>query len=293
MAKLNESGLSHSDAQMGRAAGDGGHSTDDTRFGNATIAEIIVLSRQRRGLHRAEKSLTLQIKANCRWLCDGDKKDAAVLYRAMFSGRATHQHVDKAHAVNAAFINARLIVAEERDTKERRLRELAKDLPAADFVTDTPGFDWLSLALIVGDAGDLSAYANPAKLWKRFGLAVMPDGGAQRRVKDAKLAVEFGFAPQRRALIWAIGQAVFFAQSQRTDKETGEIKREAGPYRVLYDERKALEKKKAPDAPPILHDKRAHRYCQKRLLRELWKAWRRPSALVEPRSPLAAANEPD
>jgi hypothetical protein len=44
---------------------------------------LIELHRQRQDLHKAEKSLTLQIKANCRRICKGDKEEAEKLYKTI------------------------------------------------------------------------------------------------------------------------------------------------------------------------------------------------------------------
>ena len=77
------------------------------------------------------------------------------------------------------------------ETKYEHMMAFAKALPVASFVEETRGFGYLGLAQIVAEAGDLSNYANPAKLWKRFGLAVI-DGRAQRRVADKELAIVHG-----------------------------------------------------------------------------------------------------
>lgn len=45
-------------------------------------------------------------------------------------------------------------------------------------------------------------------------------------------------------------------------------------YRALYLERKVIEEQKAPSGSKLLWHRRAHRYMEKRLLRDLWSAWR-------------------
>ncbi|MDZ7735908.1 MAG: hypothetical protein U5P41_07265 [Gammaproteobacteria bacterium] len=116
-----------------------------------------------------------------------------------------------------------------------------KTLPVWPRLADIRGLGSLGLALIVGAAGNLSDYPDHSKLWKRLGLAVI-DGGRQRRVAgNNDLAVRHGYSPQRRADIWRIGDSLFRAQSERVDKETGELLRAAGPWREVYDARRRPE----------------------------------------------------
>ena len=260
------------DTHPGNAA-EGGHSASGTLSNCAPlISSIRETHRERQDFHRAEKSLTLQIKARCRRLCGGDKKGAGTLYDAML-GKGEHDLSKHALVANGPFLEARAILEGVRKAAEKQLNKLSKELAVAAFVEATPGMGYGSLGAIVGECGDLSNYANPAKLWKRMGLAVMSDGKRQRRVAGAE-ALDHGYSPSRRSVMWNVGQSVFKAQSARIDKETGEVLKEAGPYRVLYDERKAYELERDPDIKPILAHNRSTRYLEKRLLRELWRAWR-------------------
>jgi hypothetical protein len=115
----------------------------------------------------------------------------------------------------------------------------------------------LGLAVIVGVAGDLSNYSNPAKLWKRFGLAVI-DGRAQRKVTNTEQAIAMGYSPMRRSAMWTIGDAVIKTQ---------------GEYRELYLDRKMYEAERDPEMSKMHCHRRAQRYMEKRLLRDLWRAW--------------------
>ncbi len=171
----------------GLAAGDG--EVDQKVFGHQTrsvdlaapIAEIREQWRRRQAWHRAEKSLTLQAKALCRRLADGgDKAEADRIYKAAL-GKGSHPMAEVALAAMFPLTEARDAIGKHRAAVEKRLTKLAKALPIGPWVEGTRGVGLLSLAAIVGEAGDLSAYSNPAKLWKRMGLAVMPDG-RQRRV---------------------------------------------------------------------------------------------------------------
>lgn len=234
-----------------------------------SIPTLRELHRKRQDFHRAEKSLTLQIKAVCRRLCAGDKGGADKLYTAVQKG------ADDAYAIMARdwvepFMHARGHLESSRKLVEKNMAKLAKTLPIVAWVEEIHGFGIASLAALIGEAGDLSNYPTHSHLWKRLGLAVI-DGGRQRNVSGVD-ALKHGYCASRRSVVWNIGQCVFKAQSQRVDKETGEITAEAGHYRQVYDARKAYEADRV-ESKAHAHN-RAMRYMEKRLIRDLWKAWR-------------------
>lgn len=233
------------------------------------IASLRELHRKRQDFHRAEKSLTLQIKAICRRFCAGDKADAGVLYDALI-GDGSHPKALHAEVNIAPFLSSRAQFEASRKEVEKMMEREAKKLPAFAWIQGISGFGVGSLAAVIGETGDLSNYSTHSKLWKRLGLAVI-DGERQRRVSGAD-AIKHGYCPTRRSIVWNIGQCVFKAQSQRVDKETGEVKREAGPYRKVYDARKELELTRT-ETKAHAHN-RATRYMEKKLMRDLWRAWR-------------------
>lgn len=235
-----------------------------------TIASLRELHRQRQDFHRAEKSLTLQAKAICRRLCAGDKDEANKLYAAMEKG-ADDAQAEMARMLTEPFIQARSILEGNRKRTEKAMEKSAKTLPVAQWVDGIKGFGIASLAAVIGEAGDLSNYPTHSHLWKRLGLAVI-DGGRQRLMPGAD-AIIHGYCPSRRSVVWNVGQCVFKAQSQRVDKETGEVKKEAGEYRKLYDARKEYELPRVEGKKAHAHN-RAMRYMEKKLMRDLWKAWR-------------------
>lgn len=235
-----------------------------------TIASLRELHRQRQDFHRAEKSLTLQAKAICRRLCAGDKDEANKLYAAMEKG-ADDAQAEMARMLTEPFIQARSILEGNRKRTEKAMEKSAKTLPVAQWVDGIKGFGIASLAAVIGEAGDLSNYPTHSHLWKRLGLAVI-DGGRQRLMPGAD-AIIHGYSPGRRSVVWNVGQCVFKAQSQRVDKETGEVKIEAGEYRKLYDARKEYELPRVEGKKAHAHN-RAMRYMEKKLMRDLWKAWR-------------------
>lgn len=237
---------------------------------NDAVDALRELHRKRQDFHSAEKRMTLQIKAICRRFCDGDKADAAVLYAAVADGKGEHPQALRCASWLAPMLQARSLIEEQRKATEKMMESRAKTLPAAEWVKGVKGFGIGSLAAIVGEAGDLANYDTHSKLWKRMGLAVIGDSRQRRVTGDA--ALEHGYCAIRRSVMWNVGQCVFKAQSMRVNKATGEIKAEAGPYRVIYDQRKAYEADRV-ESKAHAHN-RATRYVEKKILRDLWKAWR-------------------
>ncbi len=150
---------------------------------------------------------------------------------------------------------------------EKEMIRLAKQLPTAKWIDDTDrrGFGILSLATVIGETGDLALYANPAKVWKRLGLAPfqgkMPS--TWRKGKEGKLSAEqwteIGYSPRRRSIMFVVGENI--------------VKQNKGSYRKRYDEAKAAAHVNHPD----WSDGRCHWHgmllATKRLVRDLWKAW--------------------
>lgn len=195
------------------------------------------------------------------------------------------------------------------DFIEKAMVKLAKQLPVASWVKAEPqkGFGIKSLAILIGEAGDLSNYANPGKLWRRMGCAPFESQGVMRmgaRWKSAKPGLsaaeweEYGYSPRRRSVAYVFGEnlvkqnfvngdhiceteaEVAGDRSDETESRiAGEPWREtectiAGPYRRRYDEVKATKLALESDEWPRL---RCHRHgmllAVKLLMRELWKAW--------------------
>lgn len=241
---------------------------------NDTIATIREHYRRRVDLHRAEKRATLQIKAICRRFCDGDKTEAGRLYSAMMKD-GEHPHVAAATSWCAPLILARDGLEAARKAEEKILTKAAQSLAVWPYVEAIKGFGALSLAQIVGEAGDVGSYGGPAKLWKRFGLAVF-NGRAQGRPDKptAEDWVALGYSAERRSLVFVIGDNMIRARNPE--------------FRALYDQRKAYEIERDPEMRKIVAHLRAKRYAEKRVLRDLWRAWRAATAL--PASPVLDAS---
>lgn len=203
------------------AGDDGGHLRIVTPSASAAvIAEITQLWRMRQRWHRAEKSLILQGKAICRSFLaidDLHSENEKAREKAQTAVKvAANKLFDSARAGEAVDPNVAVAIAPflmsidatfepQRAALERRLRKLAEALPIwKSWGADIRGFGALSLAAIVGEAGDVGSFSNPAKLWKRMGLAVI-GGERQRKKSGAEDALAHGFNPSRRAVMWNIG----------------------------------------------------------------------------------------
>lgn len=240
----------------------------DTRFKDDLIIQIREAWRFRVGMIKANTALVVRAKAMLRRLYHDDdpnksKKAADEMWRRLTTKREQkpNPHVDEARLLCLPLLQAREPILEAKRDVERTLEKLVTDVPIYEKCQGIAGLGKLSLAGIVGECGDLSVYPDPAKVWKRFGVAVI-DGGRQRRVQGAEEAEKHGYDPSRRSVLWNVAAAVFKVQS-------GE---HPGYFRRLYDQRKAYELEKVETAGHA-HN-RALRYMSKRLLVHLWREWR-------------------
>ena len=163
---------------------------------------------------------------------------------------------------------------EYRTLVENQMIAYTKKLPVCEWWNAEKGRSFIGLALIVGEAGNLSNYANPAKLWKRFGVAVINgirQGGLSKNA-TAEQWIEHGYNKKRRSVLWTIGDSLI-----KTNGKTGKYKR-------IYDERKKFEMKrlkkewvadgnKAKNFKPLHAHRCAQRFMGKRLLKDLWNEW--------------------
>lgn len=267
------------------------------------VSQIIELWRQRQDLHRAEKSLTLQMRAICRRLaCKGvpareltvaEKKDADTLYKAALGeDGAQHRLMVAAFDFILPFSQARAVLEAKRGEAEKALKKMAKDAPAFEWADGIKNLGALSFAAIIGEAGDISKYGTVSKLWKRMGLAVI-NGERQRKIAgDAALL--HGYSPQRRSVMWNVGCSLIGGMGRGPRPGVGEdisLRADLTYYQKLFIERLRYEATRDPEKhakEPVVNAKtgelresfskiawaRAKRYAEKRLLKHLWRAWR-------------------
>lgn len=300
--------------------------TDNLSVENV-LSLIQELYRRRVSWHKAEKGLILQTKAICRRICGGDKDEGNALYARLsrlhdadvaeiLMGAPTDhdQEIIVGVAEIHPLLTARAVIDRERSLVEVEMEKIVRRLPITGWIETIDGVSYLSLAAVIGSAGDLHRYPTVQSLWKRMGLAVMPNG-RQRAMRDAEQAKLHGYSPMRRAIMWNIGASILRSQSRRNEKvedpETGKkvktevVTKPAGPWREIYDNRRAYEtaKNEAGDyaeqatlrlaeaqfgktteaykayskgkLPPLHLHMRAQRYLEKMWLKQLWIEWRR------------------
>jgi hypothetical protein len=201
---------------------------------------------------------------------DREKKftEAAAAIRAVADG-ATNHPLRSVIQVTLVGIDA---FNEMKANLEREMVKLAKQLPAAPWVEhpDQRGFGYLFLAIVIGETGDLSNYANPAKVWRRLGCAPWSFGdrtqmGATwRSGAGGKLPASeweaFGYSPRRRSIAFLIGQNM-------------KMQNQGGPYRARFDETKAKIQAAHPDYSKLRCDRHGMLLATKLLLKNLWIKW--------------------
>ncbi len=176
----------------------------------------------------------------------------------------------------------------QRAAYEKELVKLVKQLPAYEFVKNTKGFGDLSFACIVGETGDFAKYSNPAKLWKRLGLAVL-DGKRQGNPGDKPTAedwIRHGYNKARRSVVWNAGNNFIggMGKFRPIYGEDVDANDSYTPYQKLFANRCRLEQQKLNHEIEIaaktgkesykLHaSNRAKRYVEKRVIRDLWNFW--------------------
>ena len=159
-----------------------------------------------------------------------------------------------------------------RKAIEKEMKRLARSLPVHGWAQGIRGFGDLGLAVIIGEAGDLSAYPKKGHLWKRLGLAPL-NGKAMSTWRtngglNAENWVEAGYNPRRRAEVFSAVSDPLFKHQTMAD----------GPYRHAYDERRVHTAVTHPDWTKLHSHQDAMRIMTKCLVRDLWREWRASDA---------------
>lgn len=190
------------------------------------------------------------------------------------------------HVIVAPILESLVPLETAQEACEKLLVKLVKQLPVYEWVKSVNGFGDVSFATIVGECGDIGSYRNPSCIWKRMGLAPFEGrAGATWKAKGGLTAdqwTEFGYSPRRRSVSFNLDKIIGGMGLWRP--VMGGDLADANYYQRVFAERARLEAVKL-EMPVTESDKgkesytkyvatRAMRYTQKRLLRELWKAWR-------------------
>lgn len=271
----------------------------------AICAEIVSLQRLRRfcitSQSRCDRSIESLIASRIGFRIDATEKDRkAVFARAQAyrerveeggegqtlpetQERSALSAIDPFILLSAASRGAWDV---KRDDCEKKMRRLAMSLPVWPFAKAVRGLGELGLARLIGEAGILLGdYRTVSGLWKRLGLAVI-DGERQRKKSDKDEAAAHGYSPKRRAEAWSVCSDSMFRQQWRgADEEKGLPARPIGPYGEVYAKRRAhtecrIAATEHMDAknPQKWTKGRCHndarRVMTKRLLLDLWLAWR-------------------
>lgn len=257
---------------------DESHFRDDLRLYFALVGEITAIYRRYCDLRRAEQRLLLQAKATCRSVCGSDKVAGARLYEEPTAEVALWL---------APYHEAVRPLREAINLHERLLTKLGRQLPVAEWASGVAGLSPRFLAMIVGECGiGPGEYRSVSALWKRMGMAVI---GAQRQRRvTGDAALEHGYVPRRRSLMWNVGESII-KQQVRKDPADEEARVAIGDYGQLYLERKAYEAERV-ETKAHAHN-RAKRHIEKRLLRELWRAWRQASLAPIPTTAAPASED--
>jgi len=171
-----------------------------------------------------------------------------------------------------------------RNEIELEMKRVVRKLPIYAWAKSVHGLGELGLAVILAEAGDLSNYPEKGHLWRRLGLAPFNGKACSTWRMGGGLTAEqwseAGYSPRRRAEIYAvISDPLFRAQSVAS-----------GPYRAIYDARRAKTAETHADWTKAHSHADALRVTTKYLIRDLWKNWKagRKGRAEGPIAPLPA-----
>lgn len=179
--------------------------------------------------------------------------------------------------------NARAPADAERARHEKEMETLARSLPVAPWVETVPGLGYLGLATIIAETGDLSLYANVAKVWKRLGYA--PYNGkagstwkrATWRNGDAALTadqwIENPFSGKRYALMHVIAVWLKNKQWIGAAKTEDGVGKPNGIYGEVYARRRDHTVVTHADWSKQHSHMDALRVMMKEVLKDLWLQW--------------------
>ncbi len=229
---------------------------------SALLAKLDMACRRRREIIRARTRLSNQIDAKERTITGKLKSKKAAKNRFVVSPEARKAAEDilptLSHYIEPMKADQRAL--------DKYVEALAKQLPVWPWVEGIRGVGPLAFGTVIGETGDLSNYGNPAKVWKRLGLAPYDGKACSTWRKVGKLKAEeweaLGYVPRRRSVVYLLGWTLKMQNK--------------GEYRRIYEERKAYEIARLPEdvkGRKGWAENRAIRYMTKRFILHLWLEW--------------------
>jgi hypothetical protein len=170
-----------------------------------------------------------------------------------------------------------------------RWKRIVRAMPIFEWANSVRGFGELGLAVILAETGDLSGYPKKGHLWKRLGMAPFQGKAYSTHRRDGGLTADqwtaAGYSPRRRGEIYAVISEPLFRHQSTAH----------GPYRAIYDHRRASTSLVHPDWTKMHSHMDALRVMTKFLLRDLWREWRRAKSWVaeKPKRLMPAAGNSD
>ena len=175
-----------------------------------------------------------------------------------------------------------------KDEQERELAAVLDRLPGTEWALGIGGINYMSIATIIGEAGNLSNYATKARIFNRLAVGVIDghrQGNPGPKAKAADWIAE-KYSPARHGRIHgSVTTPLFLRQSVL--KAQGS----PAPYRDIYDRSREIydarveatkddpakiDKKVNPDKwTPARSNNAARRYMTKAFIKHYWQAWRR------------------
>jgi hypothetical protein len=268
------------------------------------VNEIRRLHRKRRFAmkiqHKLDRALESFLRVNAtQWTPDLDaaerekiNKEIRALIKAIRAGAAS----EFADVVRISD-EARRPADGMRESSEKRMGELAMELPIYAWIETVHGAGALGLATIVAEAGNLSNYSNVAKLWNRLGFAPFEGfaGSTWKReswrpralTKDEWIAHPFSgerYALMHQIVVWLVN-AQWIGKAKTASGE-GEPD---GPYGEVYAARRKHTLTTQPDWSDGHRRMDALRVTMKEFLKHLFLEWRKPAkAKPKPTKPAPA-----
>jgi hypothetical protein len=279
-------------------ADDGAHQPSETQSsGEPVIGELIQLTRMRRRWIAAKNKLVLQGKAIGRqWAEGGDKVEGARLFESAKAGEPVDPYLLMSLT---PFLAALPTFENDIERIEKQLDKMGKSLPVwKTWGQHVKGLSSKGLAIIVGECGDIGSYRNPSCVWKRMGLAVH-FGHRQGNPGTGATADDWTFeaySKHRRSVMWNVGNSLIGGMGKFRPAFGEEDSPDWSAYQKLFVDRCRYEAARLPhkDGSAIKESAtgkesytahaaaRAKRHVEKRLLRDLYAAWRQASIGANP-----------